>query len=378
MSIGEMLNVFLAIGFIYIMIALLMAILPTTLIVGYAKDVNGKPLRYRCNSFFVLLIMEAFAVITVQMDLVSGSYLADHGSYVFFATFVYGFLLSFGLYLYGNGDPKNHVCAPKILNARSKNEMPINSARKFWFDFFYGFELNPRIGLWDLKMYLYSVGAIMLELNIFSISVAHYNIRGGSLSWANIVYLLEFKWFITEYMWFEHVHLYTYDIIDENVGFKLAWGCCCFYPEFYMIGSWSFASQKIFPDNPFILLASITIFIIGWILTRGANLQKYYFKRWPHTNFLWIPPKTIENRLLISGWWSLARHVNYLGEILQAIAIALPAGTCSASPWLYPFYYVVLFVTRERDDHKRCALKYGKLWERYCEHVPNRIIPYIY
>ena len=29
-------------------------------------------------------------------------------------------------------------------------------------------------------------------------------------------------------------------------------------------------------------------------------------------------------RILVSGWWGLARHVNYLGEILQAVALSVP------------------------------------------------------
>jgi Ergosterol biosynthesis ERG4/ERG24 family len=47
-------------------------------------------------------------------------------------------------------------------------------------------------------------------------------------------------------------------------------------------------------------------------------------------------------------------------------------------PWLYPFYYVVLLFPRQIDDDKRCALKYGTLWNDYLKRVPYRIIPGIY
>ena len=30
---------------------------------------------------------------------------------------------------------------------------------------------------------------------------------------------------MAEYLNFEQVHLYTYDIMAERVGFKLGWGC---------------------------------------------------------------------------------------------------------------------------------------------------------
>ena len=35
-------------------------------------------------------------------------------------------------------------------------------------------------------------------------------------------------------------------------------------------------------------------------------------------------------------------------------------------------------ITRERDDDKRCELKYGAAWREYQRRVPYRIIPYLY
>jgi len=45
---------------------------------------------------------------------------------------------------------------------------------------------------------------------------------------------------------------------------------------------------------------------------------------------------------------------------------------------LYPLYYIILLLTRQRDDDKRCTLKYGELWKEYKKKVPYRIIPFIY
>ena len=47
-------------------------------------------------------------------------------------------------------------------------------------------------------------------------------------------------------------------------------------------------------------------------------------------------------------------------------------------PWLYPLYYVALLFPRQIDDDKRCAEKYGALWDEYLKKVPFRIIPKIY
>jgi hypothetical protein len=47
--------------------------------------------------------------------------------------------------------------------------------------------------------------------------------------------------------------------------------------------------------------------------------------------------------------WGAARHFNYFGEIIQAVALALPAWLVTGSllPWLYPFYYIGLLGARQ-------------------------------
>ena len=86
-------------------------------------------------------------------------------------------------------------------------------------------------------------------------------------------------------------------------------------------------------------------------------------------------------RILVRGFWGVSRHVNYAGEILQAVALALPAllATGSLVPLLYPLYYVALFVPRAADDDAVCRAKYGPaLWDAYVRAVPWRIVPYLY
>lgn len=37
-------------------------------------------------------------------------------------------------------------------------------------------------------------------------------------------------------------------------------------------------------------------------------------------------------RLLVSGWWGLVRHPNYLGDLLMALAWSLPCGKSASKP----------------------------------------------
>ena len=189
-------------------------------------------------------------------------------------------------------------------------------------------------------------------------------------------------YFVFDYLSFEDVHLYTYDIFAERVGFKLGWGCLVFYPYFYSIALWATVDMPN-PGTPtWLLIIFAAIFLLGWSLARGANMQKFYFKIKPEASFLGIQPHAISNgekSLLANGFWGLSRHINYLGEILMGVGIALSVGHPDMIwPWLYPLYYVALLVPRQIDDDKRCAAKYDELWNDYTAKVKYRIIPYIY
>ena len=85
------------------------------------------------------------------------------------------------------------------------------------------------------------------------------------------------------------------------------------------------------------------------------------------------------------GWWGVARHFNYSGEIIQALALSLPGLLVGPTvfqrllPLLYPVYYVVLFVSRQMDDDEVCRRKYGeRCWDEYTKLVPYRIFPGVY
>jgi delta14-sterol reductase len=234
----------------------------------------------------------------------------------------------------------------------------------------------------DAKMWLYMVGAIMLELNALSFAAHHYIIYGIQGSAGIYISTALLTYFVFDYFVFEYVHLYTYDLFAERVGFKLGWGCLAFYPFFYAIQLWSTVDLPGADTPVYLLVLYVIIFFAGWSLARGANMQKYYFKRDPQRIFLGIKPETItdgKKTLLVNGFWGKSRHINYLGEVLMATGIILCVGQpLMLWPWLYPLYYIALLFPRQADDDKICAVKYGPLWKEYVKKVPYRIIPYIY
>lgn len=201
--------------------------------------------------------------------------------------------------------------------------------------------------------------------------------------------LLCYTWFVIDYMLGEWVHLYTYDLFAEKMGFKLAWGCLVFYPFFYAIPAYAVAGVSKQNDISFKSVSFIwTLFLIGWVITRGANMQKFSFRINPaKKTFLFglVRQETVPgSHILCSGWWGVARHLNYLGEIIQGLAIAIPGVLINTTvlgkllSLTYPIYYIALFVTREIDDNAVCRAKYGELWAEYEKRVPWRICPFVW
>lgn len=80
----------------------------------------------------------------------------------------------------------------------------------------------------------------------------------------------------------------------------------------------------------------------------------------------------------MSGFWGMARHMNYTGDLLLALSFSLPCGIKSALAYFYFVYLLLLTVHREKRDDERCSRKYKSLWDEYCLRVPYRIVPFIY
>lgn len=352
---------FLAPFVIYAAILALHLLLPARRVEGYVRDAEGVPLRYRLNGLSVLLMSVFGWVLVGWYELLPFDWLYHHRWGSLAGAFTIG--IGYAVWV--------------VATAES-------TGKSLLADFYLGRVENPQYfdRRVDAKMFLYLVGAVMLELNLLSFAAHHYA-AFESPSPGVALYAALLSYFIVDYLSFEHVHLYTYDLFAERVGFKLGWGCLTFYPYFYCVGLWAVADL---PDpglsRPMLWLAS-AVFFTGWACARGANMQKFAFKTDPNKPFLGIMrPKVVsdgERSLLCSGFWGVSRHVNYLGEILMATGTVLALGHLGNPwPWLYPLYYVALLLPRERDDDKRCAAKYGQLWERYRERVPYRIIPGIY
>ena len=346
--------------FVYALVLALHLVVPARHVDGYVRaPATGRPLRYRLNGLAVAAITVGLYVLAARRGLVAWDLFWTWRWHAAAGACVLGLVFTLAI----------------VLSAPRRNSLGA--------DLYLGRRDNPQRAGVDAKMFLYLAGAVMLELNVLSFAAHHVLAHPADPSPGVLLYAVLFTFFVAEYLTFEEVHLYTYDFFAERVGFKLGWGCLVFYPFFYCIGLWATAAREN-PHTPRPLLAlAVALFFGGWMLSRGANLQKYLFKTAPDRRlFGLLAPVTVADggrQLLCSGFWRLSRHINYLGEIAMAAGLTLALGWPSAPlPWLYPIYYLVLLVPRQHADDRRCAAKYGALWAEYCRRVPYRIVPWIY
>jgi delta14-sterol reductase len=345
---------------VFFVVLLLNQFVPGRSVDGYVRGPDGKPLRYHLNGLRVFFVTIALWTLACWRGLIEWTVFYENRWDMALTACALGLVFTFAIVLPVKAKPGSNLFA----------------------DLYLGRLDNPQYGKLDAKMYLYLVGATLLELNILSFAAKHLQTFPDDPSPGVFLYVGLFTFFLVEYLNFEEVHLYTYDFMAEKVGFKLGWGCLVFYPFFYGVGLWTHA-EKPNPHTPWPLLVLVGVmFFTGWGFARGANMQKFFFKRDRTKPFLGITPEALsdgERHVLVNGFWGLSRHVNYLGELLMSSALALSLGYPGDwQPWLYPLYYVALLVPRQIADDKRCAERYGPLWAQYVKRVPHRIIPFIY
>lgn len=202
-------------------------------------------------------------------------------------------------------------------------------------------------------------------------------------------------YYVFDYNWNEPAYLTTTDIRHDLYGWMLAFGCLSWVAFFYPVTFLHHIAWQTEPlnNNPVHFYIGFALHLIGMFLFRVTNIQKHRFRSFIanggdlSTYKIWGKPveyiKTEEGSyLLTSGYWGLARHFNYIGDLVMCIGWAIAcAGPFHGFPWA-PVSYVVYFwmmdIHRLHRDEQRCERKYKQDWIRYKEKVPNFLIPVIW
>ena len=287
------------------------------------------------------------------------------------------------------------------------------------YDFFIGRELNPRI---DIPSSIPLIGGQTIDIKTFM------ELRPGILGWlildltfcmhqyetygyisdSIIIVTLFQSLYIIDSHYMEPAILTTIDITTDGFGFMLSFGDIVWVPFIYSLQARYLA---VYPVN--LGLAGITgvlaIQFLGYWIFRSSNSEKNNFRTNPNSpsvSHLKYIETSSGSRLITSGWWGLARHINYFGDWTMSWSYSLPTGLAGylityytnpvtgettrlveqgeAKGWgtivtyFYVLYFAVLLIHREQRDEEKCRRKYGKDWDRYTSIVRSKIVPGIY
>jgi len=275
-----------------------------------------------------------------------------------------------------------------------------SSGNGMLFDYYWGTDLYPRIFGIDVKQFVNCRFSMMFwQLAGVSFAYRSYTMHGAWDPAIVFCALSQYLYLVKFFIW-EIGYMRSIDIIVDRAGFYETWGCLVWVPSVYTLHT------RVLVRSPSTcsFAQSFSIFAIGLLgvaLNFWADTQRQHFREAKGKCKIWgKPAASIEakynvlneqtgkkeaktTQLLASGWWGVARHSQYLFELMAAWSwgflgaggILCPNGPL---PLFYPAFLTILLVHRERRDHEKCAAKYGKAWDKYCELVPYRILPLIY
>ena len=319
-------------------------------------NLEGKSRAYKLNGLALFLIVVMVGCLAQVFGWFSLSVLHTHFAALFVVANGFAFALSGWLYCRG---------------ARARDASP-----GVWRGFFLGLELNPTwLGV-DLKLFSYRPSLIALALFNASFAVVQYETYGG-LTLAMALYQIFTFLYVLNYFQFEYGMIHTWDMVSERFGWMLVWGDYVLVPFFYSLAGWWLIHAPE-PLSPIAATAIGLLFVFGFWLFRGANEQKHRFKRDPEVTIWGQPARSLDGRLLVSGFWGIGRHLNYTGEICIYLAFTLTTGLASWVPYLLPAWLGGLLWHRSRRDERRCRAKYGELWGRYTQRVRYSMLPFVY
>lgn len=285
------------------------------------------------------------------------------------------------------------------------------------YDWFIGRELNPRVTIFligeiDIKQWCELrpglMGWIILNCAWCAQQYRNYGFVSDSIVCITIVQ----AFYVIDSWWFEPAILTTMDITTDGFGMMLSFADFVWVPFVYSLQTRYLAVYPVFL-GPFRLALILGIAVLGFFIFRSANNQKNAFRTNPNdpkvSHLQFIQTKT-GSKLLATGWWGVARHINYLGDWIQSLPYCLPTGIAGyqilaagtnapgahvqndgreviqgdakgfAIPitYFYIIYFAILLIHRDRRDDEKCQSKYGDDWGKYKRSVRWRIVPYVY
>ncbi|KAG9224093.1 hypothetical protein CCMSSC00406_0010027 [Pleurotus cornucopiae] len=338
-----------------------------------------KTLMYNCNALTSMYVTYVAAAVLHYTGTFRLTEIIDNYGHIMSVAMIWGFGVSFGMYFFA---------------VATGTQMRMSG--NFFYDVFMGASLNPRIGSVDLKMWA--------EVRIPWVIVFFLAVSGGCQQYEKYGYVTPNMAFMILATWFylnacckgEECIPQTWDMYHEKWGFMVIFWNLAGVPFTYVYSVVYMASHdpsKYQFSTPTYVLIYSTL-LTAYYIWDTAMAQKSHFKMQTQgihefrKTFPQLPGCVVENptyiqtehgnRLLTSGWWAYSRKPNYVADWTMSFTWGAIIGTATPIPYFYSVFFITVLIHRCSRDFERCSIKYGKDWERYCEVVKYKFIPYIY
>jgi len=295
------------------------------------------------------------------------------------------FGLSFCAFLYVKG-----LNFPCTNDAGSSGGGPV-------FDYYWGTELYPRLMGVDVKKFV----NCRFSMTFWQLAGVSYACKSRDLHGAwdpgLVLSALSQYLYLVKFFDWEIGYMRSIDIIVDRAGFYETWGCLVWVPTVYTLHS------RILVASPSGLswAAALPIFAVGLagvFLNYWADTQRMTFREkkgdllvwgkkpvYVEASYVTVDKTTGEvshrtSLLLASGFWGVARHLQYSFELTAAWSWGLLANPYvnGPLPLFYAAFLTILLIHRAIRDEEKCRKKYGADYEKYAALVPYKIIPGLY
>jgi len=333
------------------------------------RSVNGKDLRM--NGFLGLLILMALMPVMVykkvDLSIVDGKYFLIMASSLIFS----GVLALVARNL------------ARFLPGKKSNVNAKGNTGNLIVDFINGREFNPTLLNGDMKLQTFRFSMIGLAILNVTLVINSIVNQGGV---ANPVVVMASAFqvlYALDAMFFEEYYFFSHDAMNTGFGFSIIASYLTF--PFLPTLITQYLIQRS-PTLPWFQLVGIALVnALGYVIFRASETQRCEFAKDPESPalaHLETLPTAGGKKLLISGWWGLVRHPNYLGEILIQWSWVLPAvstaGRVDLLIYYLPIFTTLMLLVRCSQQNERNKKKYGAAWDTYCAKVTANLIPKIY
>lgn len=357
----------LAIEIVWMIFHAVFYLLPIGRVIQGSTLRNGKVLSYRINAIHAFALCHVMLIGLHFAEYLNLCYLCEIYSSLMLGSIIISAVMSLVLYVAS-------FRSDDVLTALGGN------SGNFFYDFWIGRELNPRIGFLDLK-FMCELRPGLIGWSLLNWCFVLFSLQHGSFS-PSIAFISFFHTFYClDGLLLEAGNLTMMDITTDGFGFMLCFGDLAWVPFIYTIQTKYLCYHPV--QLPWYgLAASVALVVVGYALFRGSNTEKDRFRSNPNdprVKHLKVMKTSAGKSLIISGYWGTCRHPNYLGDWLMALGWACFVGPTALLPFFHPIYFGALLLHRQLRDEAKMEEKYGeKDWKKFCGIVKYRLIPYVY